>query len=260
MLHAVKDLKQLGIRATDGDIGKVTDVYFDDERWGVRYLVVDTGSWLPGRQVLISPFAVNRIVGEDKVLTVSATKQQIEGSPDVNTHQPISRQYEAAYSRYYGYPFYWGGAGMWGTVGVPQGHLRVPPGNLTQPDPFIESDGPTLETLEAINPADAHLRSSNNVRGYHIDALDGDIGHVDDFLVDDESWAVRYLIIDTSNWWFGNKVLVSPDWVDAVSWADSKAVVSLTRDAIRNAPAYDPDTLIERDQEIRLHEHYGRKM
>jgi uncharacterized protein YrrD len=257
MLHALKDLKQFGIRATDGDIGKVTDVYFDDERWGVRYLVVDTGNWLPGRQVLISPFAVNGILAEDKVLTVSATKQQIEGSPDASTHQPISRQFEAAYSRYYGYPFYWGGTSMWGTAGVPQSHMPGSSGNYIQPDPLLESGAPTLE---AMDPADAHLRSSNDVKGYHIDAQDGDIGHVDDFLVDAESWAIRYLVVDTSNWWFGNKVLVSPQWVEAVSWAESKAVVSLTRDAIQNAPGYDPDTLLDRDKEIRLHEHYGRKM
>jgi len=260
MLHAVKELKKLGIRATDGDIGKVVDVFFDDERWAVRYLVVDTGSWLPGRQVLISPFAADRIIAEDNVLTVSATRQQIEGSPEVETHRPISRQYEAAYSRYYGYPFYWGGASMWGTAGVPQGHVPIPQEQPNRPDPFLEAQAPGVDTLETVNPTDAHLRSVNEVKGYHIDALDGDIGHIDDFLVDDASWAIRYLVVDTSNWWFGNKVLISPPWVDAVSWADSKAVVSLTRDAIRNAPAYDPDTLVERDLEVRLHEHYGRKM
>lgn len=261
MLHAVKELKKCGIRATDGDIGHVKDVFFDDERWAARYLVVDTGGWLPGRQVLISPFAVGRLIPQDEVLTVSVTKAQVERSPDVDTHQPVSRQYESAYARYYGYPLYWGGAGMWGTASYPaHGHVPVAPATHTRADPFIEGNEPALEALGEISTEDIHLRSCNDVTGYHIDAIDGEIGHIADFLVEDESWAIRYLVIDTSNWWFGNKVLVSPLWVDAVSWADSKAAVNLTRDAIRNAPPYDADSVLDREEEERLHQHYGRKM
>lgn len=258
MLQPVKVLKKCGIRASDGDIGRVVDVFFDDQQWTVRYLVVDTGTWLPGRHVLISPFAIGRLVPDADVLTVPLTRRQVQESPDLETHQPVSRQYEEAYARYYGYPFYWGGSAMWGTASYPaQGHVPVPPPDRSQPEPVIAEERPVLEAIGAMNPEDVHLRSCNDAEGYHIDASDGEIGHVEDFLVDDESWEIRYLVVDTSNWWFGNKVLISPKWVEAVSWADSKAVVNLTREAIRNAPAYDPDNLPGAEEHERLHRHYG---
>jgi sporulation protein YlmC with PRC-barrel domain len=259
MLHPVKELKQCAIRATDGDIGRVHDVFFDDDYWTIRYLVVDTGTWLSGRHVLISPFAVGRLVREDMVLTVHSTREQIENSPEVDAHQPISRQYETAYARYYGYPFYWGGAGVWGAESYPaHGHVPTPAPGRARVDQVVEYEEPNLAVIAAANPGDVHLRSCNDVTGYHIDATDGDIGHVADFLVDDESWTIKYLVVDTSNWWFGNKVLISPTWVEGVNWGDSKAVVSVSRDAIRNAPPYNPDAVPDDAFDIRLHEHYGR--
>lgn len=263
MLHPVNDIKGYAIRATDGDIGSVQDVLFDDEKWTVRYLVVDTGTWLPGRRVLISPFAIGRLVEDDKVLTVSSTQEQVERSPDIDVHQPISRRLEIAYARYYGYPYYWGGSGMWGTAMYPypaHGHVPVPPANRTRPDPFVESEQPVLDALDTLNPEDVHLRSWSATKGYTIDATDGDIGHVDDLLIADDTWAVRYVIVATSNWWFGNKVLLSPRWIDAISWADAKATVDLTRAAIRNAPKYDPDALPDTAHDEALHAHYGRSL
>lgn len=262
MLHPVTDIKGYAIRATDGDIGRVEDILFDDEHWTVRYLVVDTGTWLPGRLVLISPFAIGRLIKEDQVLTVSSTRKQVEESPDVDVHQPISRQFEAAYSRYYGYPFYWGGTSMWGTAMAPyppEGHVPVVAANHTSLDPLIESEQPTLDALGVVNPEDVHLRSWNATRGYAIDATDGEIGHVDDLLIADDTWAVRYVAVATSNWWFGNKVLLSPEWIDAISWGDAKAAVNLTREAIRNAPKYDADALPDAAHEEALHAHYGRQ-
>lgn len=253
MLQRVKDLKKCGISATDGDIGRVVDVYFDDRRWTVRYLVVDTGTWLASRQVLISPYAVGRLVPEDDMLTVRLTRRQVEESPDVETHKPVSRQFEEAYARYYGYPLYWGGSAVWGTSAYPtEAGLSVPP-----VEPAMAEEAPVLEALGEINPEDFTLRSCNDVAGYRVEATNGEIGHVEDFLVDSDSWQVRYLVIDTTNWWFGGHVIISPDWVDAVVWADSKIVVDLTREAIRNAPPYDPDRLPDADAEARLRRHYG---
>lgn len=258
MLHPVKELKECAIRATDGDIGRVDDVFFDDDSWTVRYLVVDTATWLAERQVLISPFAVGRLVREEKVITVRSTRQQVEHSPDVDTHQPISRQYETAYARYYGYPLYWGGTGVWGSDSHP-GHEHVTtPLRHDTPTAVDVDDSPRLDAIVAANPGDVHLRSCNDVRGYHIDATDGEIGHVADFLIDDETWTIRYLVLDTSNWWFGNKVLISPRWVEGINWGDSKAVVNLSREAIRNAPQFDPDALPDDAFTARLHEHYAR--
>lgn len=259
MFHPVSDIMKCGIRASDGDIGRVVDLLFDDERWTIRYLVVDTGNWLPGRHVLISPFAIGQLIADDQVLTVGATRAQIERSPGVDTHRPISRRYEEAYARYYGYPFYWGGAAIWGASAYPaQGHVPTPPPDRSSPEALVDDEEPVLDALSDAAPEDVHLHSCGDVNGYHIDAIDGDIGHVDDFLVDDNTWAIGYLIVDTSNWWFGNRVLIAPDWFEGVDWTTSKAVVNLTRKAVREAPTYDPDRMPVPEDDSRLRSHYGR--
>ena len=249
MLRNVRHLRGYAIRATDGAIGEVDDLYFDDDRWAIRYLVVDTGSWLPGRKVLISPHAIGRPDWMAQQLPVSLTKTQVEGSPDVDTRKPVSRQYEAEYLRYYGYPHYWGGAGLWG--------MGAYPGSLTTEGSFEEAMKAT-RVPPMHTPGDSHLRSCRALTGYHICASDGDIGHVKDLLVEDRTWAIRYLIVDTSNWWRGHDVLIAPQWIETVSWPDEKVSVDLTRQAVQDAPAYDAAAHLDREQEQAMHEHYGR--
>jgi len=235
------------IAATDGDIGGVEAFYFDDTSFTVRHLVVDTGGWLPGRKVLISPRALPAIDWDGKRINADLTKSQVEQSPNIDTDQPVSRQQEIKYHQYYGYPYYWEGPYLWGLganpVGGPEGAAL---------------GGERQWEWEAKPPSDPHLRSSAVVIGYHIEATDGDIGHVDDFLVDDSSWAIRYIVVDTRNWWPGTKVLVSPEWVERIAWSDSKVHVTVTREQIRESPAYDPLDPVARDYEARLHDHYGR--
>jgi hypothetical protein len=247
MLTNARNLKGLAIRATDGDLGTVVQFYFDDETWVIRYLTVETGGWLGGRQVLISPISVVHADWEARCLEVALTKSQVEHSPDFNTHKPVSRQYEAAFHGYYGYPRYWGGPYLWGTAFSPAG-LALPA------DPSLEAAAERI----AKEPEDSHLRSSEAVTGYHIDAVDGEIGHVDSYLMDDEAWAIRYVEVATRNWWPGRKVLISPAWVERVSWTDSRVYVGLTRESIRTAPEYDDSPPITREYESRLHLHYGR--
>jgi hypothetical protein len=247
MLRNAKDLHGLTIRATDGDIGTVDEFYFDDETWVVRYLTAETGGWLGGRQVLISPFSVVRTDWEAKRLEVSLTKKQVEHCPDINTHEPVSRQHEAEYLGYYGYPYYWDGPYMWGPALYPAG-LVIPATASTQ----VMADRIRRES------ADSHLRSSDEVTGYSIEATDGEIGHVEGFLVDDKAWAVRYMEVATRNWWPGKKVLVSPAWIERVSWTDSKVYVGLSREAIKTGPEYIESTPITREYENRLFLHYGR--
>ena len=105
---------------------------------------------------------------------------------------------------------------------------------------------------------DSHLRSCNAVMKYHIRATDGDIGHIHSLLVDDETWAIRYLIVATNNWWLGHHVLIAPQWIDDVSWFDCKVSVDLTRQAVKDAPPYDADVSLNREQEVSIHQHYGR--
>jgi hypothetical protein len=244
-----KDLRGFTIGATDGDIGKVDEFYFDDASFTVRHLVVDTGGWLTGRKVLISPMALRDVDWDAKRITAALTKAQVEKSPEVDTDRPVSRQHEIAYYSYYGYPYYWAGPYLWGAYPYP---YPVPPsGRETSLEKEQRWDW-------AEESGDPHLRSSAAVIGYHIAATDGDIGHVEDFLVDDATWAIRYMVVDTRNWWAGKTALVSPEWIARVDWNESKVHVALTREQIKNSPAFDPSGPVQREYEARLCDHYGR--
>jgi hypothetical protein len=246
MLRTAGDLKGIKIEAKDGDIGSAQDLYFDDRTWTVRYVVVDTGAWLPGRQVLISPFAFHAVPDSARLRTF-LTKARVENSPSIDTDRPVNRQREIELSEYYGYPHYWVGPYRWGDLATP----AMP---LTSPQPAIDE-----ETLARDREsADPNLRSARDVMGYYIQATDGDLGHVDDFLVDDETWAIRYLIVDTRNWLPGRRVLISPDWIQRVSWEDSKVYVDLAKRHIETAPEFDPSMPLGREHEERLFDHLGR--
>jgi hypothetical protein len=239
MLTNAEQLKGLVIRATDGEIGAVDQFYFDDETWAVRYLTVETGGWLGGREVLISPLSIISTEMQSKRLNVALTMKQVENSPNIDTHRPVSRQDEATYLGYYGYPYYWGF--------YPAG-LVDPTANFND-----EVQGEKIRR----ESADTHLRSTEAVTGYSIEATDGEIGHVDGFILDDTTWAIRYMEIATRNWWPGKKVLVSPAWIRRVSWTDSTVYVGLSREAIKTGPEFDRSAPITREYEDRLYAHYG---
>lgn len=242
MLNKAKVLKGYKLNSKDGEIGVVKEFYFDDRFWAVRYLVAQTGDWMSNKQVLISPHALKEVIREDKNVVVELTKKQIEGSPSWESDKPVSRQFENAYFEYYGWPVYWGGPFMWGNVSS------------------IQARQETIKEIKAEEKAwNPHLRSTQAVTGYHIQAKDGEIGHVDDFIIDDVTWAIRYLVIDTGDWLPGKKVLISPKWMERVSYDESKVYIGLTRDDIKNAPEYTDDTMPNRDYETRLHMHYKRQ-
>jgi len=248
MLRSMKALHGFTVGATDGDIGTVQDSYFDDVSFTVRYLVVDTGGWLTGRKVLLSPIAVRTMDWAAKRLTAALTKAQVEQSPTIDTEKPVSRQHETAYHGYYGYTPYWAGAYLWGAYPFPI------PG---RPRGAAELAREQRWDWAAKERADPHLRSARAVTGYHLQATDGDIGHVADFLVDDQAWAIRYLPVDTTNWWPGKKVLVAPAWITRVDWGTSKVHVTVTRAQIQTSPEYDPARAVDRAYEMQLHDHYG---
>lgn len=226
MLRSVKQLYGDKLGASDGDIGHVKGFYFDDENWAIRYLVADTGSWLSGRQVLISPHSLGCLDQAGKVLRVNLTRKQIEDSPPIETHKPVSRQYEEEYYRYYGWPYYWQGDGLWGMSGFPI--LELPAKPLpSQPAAAI---GPQPER------ADAHLRSTRAVNGYHLQASDGTIGHVCDFMMDTQSWAIGQLVIKTGHRFSGKEVLIPTKQVDRISWDESKVFVNMTSEAVEQSP------------------------
>ena len=247
MLNTIDHLLGAKLSANDGDIGHVTDAYFDDRSWAVRYLVVDTGHWLGGREVLISPYSVNKALGADKHIHLALTRKQVQHSPNVDTHQPVSRQQERELLRYYAYPEYWVGDAMWGMGEAPMTAPQSPTeGNRSGPHDRADAGA-------------AHLRSSAHVTGYDIEATDGSIGHVQDFVFDDHSWAIRYLIVDTRNWWpGGRKVLIAVDWADQIDWATRSVAVRLSREQVRASPPFEDVSSIHREYESRLHQSYQR--
>jgi uncharacterized protein YrrD len=242
MFYNVKTLKGYKLDSLNGEIGKVEEFYFDDQHWTIRYLVADTGNWLTGRQVLISPYALVDVNKKEEQIAINLTKKQIEESPSLSSDKPVSRQFEEAYYGHYGWPMYWGGPYMWGSY------------------PNIVRDSEKWrESTQWDKAWDPHLRSTHEVRGYYIQATDGEIGHVEDFIIDDETWAIRYLIIDTRNWWPGKKILVSSQWIERVSWSESKIFVNITGETIKQSPEYTEESLSTRDYETGLHRHYNRR-
>jgi hypothetical protein len=232
MLGKAKTLTGYSLQSLDGEIGTVKDFYFDDHYWTIRYLVADTGEWLVSRQVLISPHSLAGVDSDQGSIAVKLTKDQIEHSPSLNRDKPVSRQFERAYFGFYGLPVYFG----------------------FEPDRI--KAGNSAQTRK--KRGDPDLRSTHDVSGHHVEASDGEIGHVEDFLIDDETWVIRYLIVDTKDWLPGKRVLISPKWIERVSWSEKQVVVDLTREAIQQAPEYTDSPPLTRDQEIALHRHYKR--
>jgi hypothetical protein len=230
MLQSIKQLYRDKLGASDGEIGHVNDSYFDDQNWAVRYLVADTGAWLPGRQVLLSPHAFGTSLHESgKLLLVNLTRKQIENSPSIDLHKPVSRQYEEEYYRYYGWPHYWQGDGLWGMSGFPI--LELPPNHV--PGKSAAASG-----VQPKNP-DAHLRSTRAVNGYHLRACDGIAGHVCDFMMGTQSWAICQLIVKIGHRFSGKEVSISVGKVDRISYEESTVYVNLTTEAVEQSSTYD---------------------
>jgi uncharacterized protein YrrD len=242
MLYSTKTLKGCKLDARDGQIGQVNEFYFEDQHWAIRYLVADTGTWLNGRQVLISPRTLAGVDTADREIAVDLTKRKIEDSPSLDSDKPVSRQFEDDYHTYYGWPSPY----MWGPY----------PG-ITNPN-MVGGRGVWTGVLPGETASNPHLRSTRDVKGHHVQAADGEIGHVEDFLIDDDGWTIRYLVIDTRNWWPGRRVLISPQWIDRVSWTEAKIFVNVTRERIRLSPEYLEDSLLTRDDETELYGHYKR--
>lgn len=222
--------------AENGDSGRVYDLFFDDEFWVIRYLVADTGHWLPGRKVLITPGVMGTPDWENRRFPVALTRERVEKSPAIDTDKPVSRQEEIRLERHYG----------WHTYQAPVGAVPLP----LFAKPPLEAEGASESVSEQGDP---HLRSVKEVSEYHIHAADGGIGHVEDFIADDYAWDIRYLVLDTRNWVPGRKVLLSLQRVGSkISWDERKVSVTLTKEHIRDRPEFDPTAPVNREYETRL--------
>ncbi len=214
MLHNLKQIRGHKLAAVDGSIGHVKDFYFDDKTWAIRYLVADTGSWLAGRQVLLAPYAFGALNQDGKVLNIKLTRKQIENSPSIDEHRPVSRQYEQNYYNYYGWPTYWEGGNVWGLSDYPE---------------YLTSHPHDFQSYEYPKWDDIHLRSTNAVTGYAIEATDGTLGSVSGFLVDQKRWVIRELSVETGHWYSGKEILITPSKIERISYEDSKVYVNLTK-------------------------------
>lgn len=261
MLRSVKDLEKCAIQATDGTIGHVSDLFFDDLAWVIRYLVVDTGTWLSGRKVLIAPFGTGRPDWTDHTISVKISKEQVRASPDIDTHKPLSAQREANGLGCFWYSERPGAAESRGTAGHLDGAVAGVSRQAEVQD-FVRALPPESSAWRARAAGvqdDAHLRSCNDVVvNYLVRATDGDIGHVCGFLIDEDSWAIRYLVVNTGSWWLGHKVVLAPEWIDEISWSASTLSVDTTRQAVQDAPPYDSVAEVNRRLEIVIYRHYDR--
>lgn len=250
MLRSIENVKGFTVQATDGEIGELAELFFDEQSWRVRYLVIDVGVWLFGRQVLIAPTAVTDIDVAAGKLFLNLSKEAIENSPDVSADEPVSREKERALHEYYQWQPYW-------TSGMD--------------DPLVYGAFPTALTGALFNnkrkngaeerplikrEQSSYLRSTTEVSGYHIEASDGDIGRVTDFFFDDQKWMIRHMVVDTGSWLPGKKVLIAPPWIDDIQWAERKVTVALTQESVKQSPPYDPTLLGIEAYETKLLDHY----
>jgi sporulation protein YlmC with PRC-barrel domain len=248
MLTNASTINGYAIAAEDGKLGTVSDFLFDDASWRIRWLVVDTGNWLPGREVLLPPFVLGHIDEDKREFAVRLTMKQVEGSPEINLHRPVSRQMETDMYDYYGWSPYWG-------TGFYMGGYGYAPSRMLS-TPALGTARLAADVADERRQEDPHLRSTASVSGYHIHATDGEIGHVQDFLLEEADWSIHYLIVDTKNWWPGAKVLISPRSVRVIDWTNGLINLDIDRQRVKSSPAYDPSMTVDRLYEKRFHSHY----
>lgn len=245
MIRCMTGLRGYILAAKDGEIGRCRDFLFDDQDWSLRFMVADTGKWLSGKKVLVAPIFLGEPDWAWNRFPVTLTRQQIEDSPLLDEHLPVSRQYERQYHEYYDLPMYWSGAAAWGSW---------PASDTT----VVEKKETGTEADKKEESEERHLQSLQDVLGYHISARDAEVGHLDDLIVDAATWTIRQIVVDTRNWIPGRRVLISPDSVSEIDWAERKVLVDRYAQEIRNSADYDPGAPINKESEERLYDYYGR--
>jgi hypothetical protein len=251
MKQVISALQGFAIQATDGPMGGVADFLFDETTWKVRWLVVECGTWLRGRKVLLHPSAISATGAADRRFEVNLSKAEVEASPDVSQDEPVSGQMEARlYSHYDVDP-------MWGAP-----NLAAPAGAIASPflaAPYFGAGAdPSADRETRLRPeGETHLRGFAEVVGYRIDANDGEIGHLENLVLDDADWSLVYLVVDTSNWWFGKRVLIAPVAVLSIDWLDRRIRLDVSRETVQSSPIWDPLAAFDEMYSKRLHSHYG---
>jgi sporulation protein YlmC with PRC-barrel domain len=226
MLNSYNDLKTYSIRATDQRTGNVDDIYFDDEEWRVLYLVVQTGFLLTARQSLIGTNRVGRPDTDRGEVPVDLTAEELKSADSPQSDPPVSQQMPPAVAAQSmsAWPSFIVGTGLDYSPGLAQDQLSLA----------------AAEAEEAEEHAgDSHLRSMAEVIGYTVHATDGEIGAVDDFLIDPRTWRLQHLVIDTGSWLPGKRVVITTDWIADVDWAERHIRVNAGTQKIEDAPPFD---------------------
>lgn len=243
LLRHTQDLSPWTLCGMDGEVGFIYDLYFDDQSWAARYFTVNTGGWLSGRIVLIAPVAVIGIDAAHTSMRVNLQREQIAQAPAIDIAQPISRQYEIDHYQYYGWKPYW----------------HTDPTGLAGPAYNPDSSVMTLDKPLLPEPSEPpHLSKTDEMIGYQIHTRDGEVGQVQDLLVDEEDWVVRYAEVDTQKWSSGKIVLAQTRQVEQIDYPSRTLTMSLSRQAIQSAPAYDPTEPITPGYEMDLFQHYKK--
>jgi hypothetical protein len=251
MLRSVMDLFRYYIANKTQRYGKVKDIYFDDAWWKIRYFIVDTTKWLPGKKVLISPDVMKEPVQAQLLIPTILTEEQIKNSPPMEEEQTISRTNEAHLAHYYGWnPWWLIGAGT--LEGVPP----MLPGKMD----LLERGDKQKELIASEEKKEeTNLRSMKEIKGYDIQPADGESGRLDDFIVETDDWRLRYFVFDTAYHLLqGKKVLISCDWIERINWMERTIYIDLTQEQIKNGPEFDPNTPINRKVETIIYDYYGK--
>jgi hypothetical protein len=249
MLRSANEIIGYSLNALDQDVGSCKDFLFDDRWWTIRHMVANTGGWMIGKKVLVSPTMINKPDWKTRKIFLNVSKDKIENCPVPLEDETVSREHERKISQYYGLPYYWSGAGLWGSAAYPYAvETFIADNNI----PESEKDPGNQET-------ENHLRSLKEVTGYDIKANDGNIGHVEEFIMDDETWALRYVVVDTRNWLpGGKKVLLPLKWAESVRWEGAEFEVNLDKADIETSPEFDPEKPINLEYEAQVYDYYGR--
>ncbi len=240
MNFLLEDLIGYKIEAEDGHIGTVHDVLFDDEAWVVRYVVVDTGGWLLGRKVLVSPEAAHEPDEGHKTLQVKLTKQQVKDSPEVPIDPPLSREEEAQYRDHYRWPDYWDNVEAFDRNAM----VNIAPEAMSlgtvAPAPPVAPPIPEVV-------ADPMLRSARVIRGYKIHCgADEDVGEVTDFVIDGQAWTVPFLVVKLKDKDAADHVLIPASSIRRTGWKDKAIELDYESATVNSAPHF--DETVKRDK------------
>jgi len=241
MLYSAKETDQYTICSKDGTIGKIKELLFDDRKWNVRYMVADTGNWLPGRKVLVSPEFMLELSHEKQCIDVDLVKKQIKDSPPLTSDVPVDRQRDKEF---------------WSFFSLPESPLTKIPADSVDQEKLDRRD--FEDRREEEHSWDRHLRSTLAATGITIEALDGEVGKIEDFIIDDQNWDIRYLVVKTSGWWPGHRILVAPPWISKLSWGSSKIFIDINREPFKTLEEFESIETLTRDYEIRLHQSCNR--